>query len=69
MVYKNFMRRTSFANQLRRAIKQSDESIYQIAKETGIAEPVLYRFHNGLRENLRLDVAEKLARYLGLTLK
>jgi plasmid maintenance system antidote protein VapI len=52
---------------LRRAIRDSGESIKGLAKAAGIARMSLARFANGER-SLRLDKAGKLAAYFGLHL-
>ena len=57
-----------FTEILRQAIDESGKSVNTLSKETGIAQPVLARFYNGTRDNLRLDVAERLATHLGYTL-
>ena len=53
---------------LRKAMDDSGETLYRIAKESGIAYPVLYRFYHHERE-LRLPTATKLADYLALELR
>ena len=53
---------------LRRAIRESGESFYMLAKRTGIARMSLTRFANGER-SLRLDKAGKVAAYFGLELQ
>ncbi len=58
----------NFTEILRHAIDSSGKSVNTLSKETGIAQPVLARFYNGTRDNLRLDVAERLATHLGYTL-
>ncbi|MCC7349412.1 MAG: helix-turn-helix domain-containing protein [Phycisphaerales bacterium] len=52
---------------LLKAIKQSDQSLYAIAKATGMQKTALGRFVSG-KQSLRLDFADKLASYLGLEL-
>lgn len=52
---------------LRRAIRESGESIKGLAAATGIARMSLGRFANG-QSSLRLDIAGKLAEYFGLEL-
>jgi transcriptional regulator with XRE-family HTH domain len=52
---------------LRAAIEQSGLTRYRIAKDTGIDEAGLMRFMRG-ETSLRLDKADVLAEYLGLTL-
>ncbi len=52
---------------LQRAIRDSGESFYMLAKRTGIARMSLTRFATGER-SLRLDKAGRLASYFGLNL-
>ena len=54
-------------DQLRQAIKDSDLSLYRIAKGSGIAYQVLHRFARGERD-LTLETATKLADYFGMRL-
>jgi len=49
------------------AIKKSGYSIYKLAKESGVSQPVLCRFMNGKR-GITLATASKLADTLGLKL-
>jgi transcriptional regulator with XRE-family HTH domain len=51
---------------LRDAARRSGLSVYQIAKESGVDQSTLNKFLNGDRGNLRLDVADRLFKYLGL---
>ncbi len=53
--------------QIRMAIKKSGYSIYKLAKESGVSQPVLCRFMNGKR-GITLATASKLADTLGLKL-
>ncbi len=53
---------------LRAAIEESGLTRYRIAKDTGNTEASLSRFMAG-ETSLRLDKADKLAKYLGLELK
>jgi hypothetical protein len=55
------------SRQLQSAIAATGESLYAIAKASGVAAPVLQRFVNGER-GITLDTAGKLAAYLGLSL-
>ena len=52
---------------LRTTIQSSGESVAAIARNAGIAQPVLYRFVVGERD-LTLRTANKLANYFGLEL-
>ena len=53
--------------QLRQAIEGSGLSLYRIAKDAGVAYPVLRRFAIGERD-LTLATASKLADYFGMRL-
>ncbi len=53
----------ALAEQLRRAAAASGLSVYRIAKETGVDQSTLNKFLTGTRENLRLDVADRLFRF------
>jgi hypothetical protein len=41
-------------------------SVYRIAKETGVDQSTLNKFLGGTRDNLRLDVADRLFRFFKL---
>lgn len=56
------------SEQLKEAIRASGKSLYQIAKDTGIANPILYRFMSGQREP-SLGTIDRLCSYLGLELR
>ena len=62
----DMVRRSSLADHIRSAAKDSGLSVYQIAKQTGIDQSGLNRFINGTRENIRLDVADRLFRFFDL---
>jgi transcriptional regulator with XRE-family HTH domain len=51
---------------LRDTAERSGLSVYQIAKESGVDQSTLNKFLNGDRDNLRLDVADRLFQYFGL---
>ena len=53
--------------QLRKAIESSGLSLYAIAKGSGIAYPVLFRFAKGERD-LTLETASRLADYFSMRL-
>lgn len=57
---------SSIAETLRAAMRQSDCTMYRIAKGTGIDQCTLRRFARGA--SVRLDKADRLAAYLGLML-
>ena len=66
---KEALPKKSFSSIIRRGITDSGQSVYSIAKATNIPQPVISRFYNGKRDNIRLDVLEKLCEYLGFTLE
>ena len=51
-----------------KTINESGQSLYAIAKATGIQKTALGRFVAG-KQSLRLDIADKLAVHFGLVLK
>ena len=53
---------------LLRTIKQSGQSLYSIAKATGMQKTALGRFVAG-KQSVRLDIADKLAAHFRLVLK
>jgi hypothetical protein len=52
---------------LRKAIRESGKSVYQIAKEAEVSPIVISRFLSGERD-IRLATADKMAEALGLAL-
>ena len=58
---------TYLEKQIKTAIKKSGMSIYRLAKETSVSQPVLTRFVNGKRD-ITLTTASKLVKKLGLKL-
>lgn len=56
------------AGQIKAAIHNSGLSVYEIAKGSGVPQPVLQRFVTGRQANIRLDTASKLAAYFGMRL-
>ena len=58
----------TIADQLRKAIADSGETEYAIAKGSGVSQSVVNRFVHGER-SISIDTAAKLCAYLGLTLK
>ncbi len=56
----------TLGDHIRDAAKDSGLSVNRIAQETGLNQSALNRFLNGTRENVRLDVADRLFRFLGL---
>jgi len=53
---------------LLRTIKQSGQSLYSIAKATGMQKTALGRFVAG-KQSVRLDIADKLAAHFRLVLR
>ena len=72
MVYTIAMRQRrkakNMTDQLRKAITASGESLYMIAKNSGVDYSVLLRF-TARERGITLDTAAKLAHYLGLELR
>ena len=56
----------SLADHLRDAVDSSELSVYRIAQETDVDQSTLNKFVNGDRNNLRLDVADRLFRFFFL---
>jgi transcriptional regulator with XRE-family HTH domain len=54
-------------DQLRQAIDESGLTRYRIAKETGISEPTLSKFHLGQR-GLSMEALNALGEFLKLTI-
>lgn len=52
---------------IRRAIEESGESAYAVAKGSGVSQAVLSRFLSGSR-GLTLETADRLCHHLGLEL-
>jgi DNA-binding phage protein len=57
----------SLVDELRDAIRNSGETEYRVAKESGVAQPILNRFLHGER-GVSLETAAKVCKYLGLHL-
>lgn len=53
---------------LRRTIRNSGQSMYELAKGSGLSWAVVARFAKGT-QSIRLDLADRLAGYLGLELR
>ncbi len=60
-------RRQTLADQLRSAIKSSGLSVYRIALDTGVSQPVISRFVNGNR-TITVETANALAAYFDMRL-
>ncbi len=61
-------KRTTIVEQLRKAIADSGESEYAIAKGSGVSQSVVNRFVSGER-GIGLETAAKLCDYLKLQLR
>jgi len=53
----------TIAEVLRQAITQSDQTLTEIAQQTGIPQPGLWKFMQGF--DIRLKTAQRLADYFG----
>jgi len=62
------MKRQHLQDVLKAAIRQTGKPLYRIAKESGVSQPIIYRFVSGERD-IRLETADKLAAALGLRLE
>ncbi len=51
---------------IRDAAGRSGLSVYRIAKDSGVDQSTLNKFLNGDRDNLRLDVADRLFHFFRL---
>lgn len=58
---------TTLSDQLRNAVTSGELSHYRIAKDTGISQPIITRFANGVR-GISLETANKLAIYFEMRL-
>ena len=58
----------SLAGLIRKAAQESGESVYRLAQLADLDQSTLNKFLNGTRDNLRLDMADRLCRALGLQL-
>jgi hypothetical protein len=56
----------SLSDELRIAAKESGFSVKKIAEATGLDQSGLNRFLNGTRDNIRLDVADRLFQFFKL---
>ena len=54
-------------DELREAILNCGQTEYRVAKESGVAQPILNRFLHGER-GVSLETAAKVCKYLGLHL-
>jgi len=60
--------RLTMSDQLRKQIERCPLTVNAIAVESGIPQPVLYRFATGERD-LTLTTADKLVRYFDMELR
>lgn len=67
-IRKSSTKRQTIGAILRTMIRESGATVAAIAREAGIAQPVLYRFVSGERD-LTLRTADKLVAYFGLELR
>jgi plasmid maintenance system antidote protein VapI len=58
---------SSLVDELREAIVKCGETEYRVAKESGVAQPILNRFLRGER-GISLETAAKVCKYLSLHL-
>ena len=58
----------SLAGRLRKAALESGESVYRLAQLADLDQSTPNKFLKGTRDNLRLDMADRLCRTLGLEL-
>ena len=58
----------SMTDVLRRTIIDSGVSYKSLSRETGVARASIQRFVDG-RQSIRLDMADRLAAYFGLTVR
>jgi plasmid maintenance system antidote protein VapI len=54
------------AEHIREAFRESGLSVYRLAKDARVDQSTLNKFLNGDRDNLTLEVADRLFRVLGL---
>jgi transcriptional regulator with XRE-family HTH domain len=62
------MKQQTLSDALRRAIRNSGQTVYAIAQQTGVSRSMLGRFVAG-KSDLTLGRAEPVARLLGLALR
>jgi len=57
----------SITNQLKRAVQDADETLYRVAKDSGVSYATLHSFMKG-RRGLSADAIDKLCIYFGFKL-
>ena len=60
-------RELTMGETLRQAVRDSGQTLYRVAKDSGVPYATLYRFMSGERD-IYLETADKLRAYLGLQL-
>lgn len=58
----------SISEQLKQAINDCGQTVYVVARDSGVSHATIYRFLSGER-SLSLDNADRLAEYLELELR
>lgn len=56
----------NLVDEIRKAVKESDESRYSIAAGSGVSAAILSRLVTRKRSSLSVETCERLADYLGL---
>ncbi len=56
----------SLADHIRQAARESGLSVYRLAKDADVDQSTLNKFLTGSRDNLTLEIADRLFRVLGL---
>jgi plasmid maintenance system antidote protein VapI len=56
----------NLADHIRQAARESGLSVYRLALEAGVDQSTLNKFLNGERDNLTLEIADRLFRVLGI---
>jgi hypothetical protein len=59
--------RTTVTDSLRQAVRDTGETLYRVAKDSGVAYASLHRFMAGKRD-ISCPNIDKLCRYLGMRL-
>ena len=62
-------REPSLAEALPTVIRNSGETVGEIADGSGVPRPVVSRFLDRTRPNIRIDTADRIMRHLGLTIR
>jgi plasmid maintenance system antidote protein VapI len=59
---------SNLTSALRKAVADTDDNFYELERQTGVKRQSLMKFVRG-EQSLRLDMADRLAKYFGLELK